>query len=118
MTLEETKEQISQLETKLSNFKQEKHELFHKLKIVLYQDETRRKREDEAAHHNANLYLQPNARNVPGMSMRMGHTQLLIQQAPGNYEYTPQLTRNLKKSRPKKLVKSNKSISRNFFLQF
>ena len=87
MTLEETKEQITQLETKLSNFKQEKHELFHKLKIVLYQDETRRKREDEAAHHNANLYLQPNARNVPGMSMRMGHTQLLIQQAPGKYGY-------------------------------
>jgi len=86
MTLEETKEQITQLETKLSNFKQEKHELFHKLKIVLYQDETRRKREDEAAHHNANLYLQPNARNVPGMSMRMGHTQLLIQQAPAQQQ--------------------------------
>ena len=55
--------------------------------FILRGDETRRKREDEAAHHNANLYLQPNARNVPGMSMRMGHTQLLIQQAPGKYEY-------------------------------
>ena len=77
-TLEETKEQIVQLEQKLSNHKQEKHKLFQTLKKVLYEDETRRNR-SEAPHPN--LYLQPNVRNAPSM-LRMGHTtQLLIQQA-------------------------------------
>merc|ERR1712088_743328 len=48
-SLEETKEQIAQLEQKLTNYKKEKHELFHTLKKVLYEDDTRR-RSKEAPH--------------------------------------------------------------------
>ena len=34
LTLEDTKEQIANLETKLTNLKEEKHQLFHTLKKV------------------------------------------------------------------------------------
>lgn len=43
MTLGETKEQISQLETKLAHLKEEKHQLFLQLKKVLNEDDNRRK---------------------------------------------------------------------------
>ncbi|XP_017779732.1 PREDICTED: G protein pathway suppressor 2 [Nicrophorus vespilloides] len=43
MTLGETKEQISQLESKLSVLKEEKHQLFLQLKRVLNEDDNRRK---------------------------------------------------------------------------
>jgi len=44
-TLEETKDQISVLEEKLSSLKEEKHQLFLTLKKVLNEDETRRRKE-------------------------------------------------------------------------
>ena len=44
-SLEETKEQIGQLEHKLTNLKEEKHQLFLTLKKVLNEDETRRRKE-------------------------------------------------------------------------
>lgn len=44
-TLGETKEQISKLEEKLTNLKEEKHQLFLTLKKVLNEDETRRRKE-------------------------------------------------------------------------
>jgi len=77
LSREETKDEIVKLEQKLANYKTEKHELFYSLKKVLYEDDTRR-RAKEAPHPN--LYLQPTARNAPGM-YKMGHTQLLIQPA-------------------------------------
>jgi len=43
--LEETKEQISYLEEKLSNLKEEKHQLFLTLKKVLNEDDVRRRKE-------------------------------------------------------------------------
>ncbi|XP_060522956.1 G protein pathway suppressor 2 isoform X2 [Cylas formicarius] len=43
MTLGETREQISQLETKLQQFKEEKHQLFLQLKKVLNEDDNRRR---------------------------------------------------------------------------
>jgi len=43
MTLSETKEQISTLESRLSELKEEKHQLFLQLKKVLNEDETRRR---------------------------------------------------------------------------
>ncbi|XP_076268491.1 uncharacterized protein LOC143201366 isoform X2 [Rhynchophorus ferrugineus] len=43
MTLGETREQISQLETKLQVFKEEKHQLFLQLKKVLNEDDNRRR---------------------------------------------------------------------------
>merc|ERR1719431_1838765 len=44
-SLEETKEQISKLEEKLTSLKEEKHQLFLTLKKVLNEDETRRRKE-------------------------------------------------------------------------
>merc|ERR1719319_832736 len=44
-SLEETKEQIGQLEQKLTTLKEEKHQLFLTLKKVLNEDETRRRKE-------------------------------------------------------------------------
>lgn len=43
MTLGETREQISQLEAKLQQFKEEKHQLFLQLKKVLNEDDNRRR---------------------------------------------------------------------------
>lgn len=43
MTLGETREQISQLETKLQLLKEEKHQLFLQLKKVLNEDDNRRR---------------------------------------------------------------------------
>ena len=43
MSLEETKEQITQFEHKLSELKEEKHQLFLELKKVLNEDDNRRK---------------------------------------------------------------------------
>ncbi|CAH1974412.1 unnamed protein product [Acanthoscelides obtectus] len=43
MTLGETREQISQLETKLQQLKEEKHQLFLQLKKVLNEDDNRRR---------------------------------------------------------------------------
>ena len=58
LTLEGTKDQIAQLEQKLNSYKSEKHELFHTLKKVLYEDDTR-KRLKEAPHTpHPTLYLQ------------------------------------------------------------
>lgn len=43
MTLGETREQISQLEIKLTQLKEEKHQLFLQLKKVLNEDDNRRR---------------------------------------------------------------------------
>lgn len=83
-SLEETKDQISELERKLANLKDEKHQLFLTLKKVLNEDETRRRKETEdlnimygaahnapvlplAAHaaHNQHIYMNPQNRAGP-----------------------------------------------------
>jgi len=43
MTLEETKEQVAQCESRLSQLKEDKHQLFLQLKKVLNEDDTRRR---------------------------------------------------------------------------
>lgn len=43
MTLGETREQIQQLETRLAQLKEEKHQLFLQLKKVLNEDDNRRR---------------------------------------------------------------------------
>lgn len=45
MTLGETREQISQLEAKLTQLKEEKHQLFLQLKKVLNEDDNRRRQQ-------------------------------------------------------------------------
>lgn len=46
MTLGETREQISQLETNLQKLKDEKHQLFLQLKKVLNEDDNRRRQKE------------------------------------------------------------------------
>lgn len=43
MTLSETKTQITELETRLAELKEEKHQLFKQLKKVLHEDDSRRR---------------------------------------------------------------------------
>ena len=75
--LEETKEQIAQLETKLSSLKEEKHQLFLTLKKVLNEDDVRRRKESSEM---SAMYPQPHPSNVLPMS---GH----IVQPPGSSRY-------------------------------
>ena len=74
--LEETKEQIAQLETKLSSLKEEKHQLFLTLKKVLNEDDVRRKKESSEL---SALYPQPHPNVLP----LSGH----IVQPPGSSRY-------------------------------
>jgi len=80
-SLEETKEQIVDLEKKLTNLKDEKHMLFLTLKKVLNEDDSRRRRDDEmygaapqhpqvlplTGHtaHNQHMFMNPQSRQ-PG----------------------------------------------------
>eukprot|EP00088_Acartia_fossae_P037292 TRINITY_DN3845_c0_g1_i1.p1 TRINITY_DN3845_c0_g1~~TRINITY_DN3845_c0_g1_i1.p1 ORF type:complete len:426 (+),score=156.85 TRINITY_DN3845_c0_g1_i1:114-1280(+) len=78
-SLEETKEQIVELEKKLTNLKEEKHMLFLTLKKVLNEDDSRRRRDDEmygggapqhppvlplTGHtpHNQHMFMNPQSR--------------------------------------------------------
>ncbi|KAG5870984.1 hypothetical protein JTB14_013455 [Gonioctena quinquepunctata] len=70
MTLGETREQISQLETKLTQLKEEKHQLFLQLKKVLNEDDNRRRQKENNENMIALQSLPPN----------MVHQQLYIQQ--------------------------------------
>ncbi|XP_023030511.1 uncharacterized protein isoform X2 [Leptinotarsa decemlineata] len=69
MTLGETREQISQLETKLTQLKEEKHQLFLQLKKVLNEDDNRRRQKE----NNEMIALQ-------ALPPNMVHQQLYIQQ--------------------------------------
>lgn len=74
MTLEETKEQISQLEQKLEQLREDKHQLFLQLKKVLNEDETRRKaRENDSMGMS---HYQP-----PSVQMG-GHPNMFMQTGP------------------------------------
>ncbi|XP_050295018.1 G protein pathway suppressor 2 isoform X2 [Anthonomus grandis grandis] len=58
MTLGETREQISQLEQKLQQFKEEKHQLFLQLKKVLNEDDNRRKQLQKESNEQQMVQLQ------------------------------------------------------------
>jgi len=65
-SLEQTKDQISELERKLTKLKEEKHQLFLTLKKVLNEDETRRRKETDemnvlygTPHNSATTVLPP-----------------------------------------------------------
>jgi len=64
LTLEETKQQIQNFETKLTQLKEEKSQLFKTLKKVLYEDEHRRRSKE--VHQPGIQYLQPTARTPSG----------------------------------------------------
>jgi len=77
-SLEMTKEQIGDLEEKLSSLKKEKHQLFLTLKKVLNEDETRRRKDNSREEvNNSPLGLVRNDNNivVPGV----GHHQMYMQ---------------------------------------
>lgn len=80
-SLEQTKDQISELERKLTQLKDEKHQLFLTLKKVLNEDETRRRKESDEMNilygvstnppimpltghtpHNQHIYMNPQSR--------------------------------------------------------
>lgn len=81
LTLEETKEQIAQLELRVSNYKREKHELFNTLKKVLHEDDQRKKLKEAPYPHHPTLYMQSNVRTPGGIYMKP-NTQLLITSQP------------------------------------
>lgn len=61
MSLGETREQISQLELKLSQLKEEKHQLFLQLKKVLNEDDNRRRQlVKENKYESDRIYLNKN----------------------------------------------------------
>ena len=57
MTLEETKEQVAQSESRLSQLKEDKHQLFLQLKKVLNEDDTRKKIKESNFKYGSNCYL-------------------------------------------------------------
>ncbi|XP_073951674.1 uncharacterized protein isoform X2 [Choristoneura fumiferana] len=58
MTLEETKEQIDQLEQKLKQLEKEKQQLFMKLKKVLNEDENRKRQQQKESNENQPIKMQ------------------------------------------------------------
>jgi G protein pathway suppressor 2 len=98
-SLEETKEQIGQLEQKLTNLKEEKHQFFLTLKKVLNEDDTRRRKETSemnnimgytqstpimplAGHaQQHHMYLQPTTRQ-PNLYLKGPHIVASLPPAP------------------------------------
>uniref|UniRef100_A0A1B6DB60 G protein pathway suppressor 2 n=1 Tax=Clastoptera arizonana TaxID=38151 RepID=A0A1B6DB60_9HEMI len=72
MTLGETREQISQLEQKLGQLKDEKHQLFLQLKKVLNEDDNRRRQLVKESNEVMEMYA------YPGVSL--GNPQIFLQQ--------------------------------------
>lgn len=81
-SLEETKEQITQLEKNLTNFKKDKHELFHTLKKVLFEDDTRRRSKEAPHPPQPQLYMQSAIRPPHGSVYMKPNPQLLITSQP------------------------------------
>lgn len=88
LTLEQTKEQIQQLEKKLEGLKQEKHELFSQLKKVLHQEDETRKRAQIKEQQNEMLNIQQAYQaHIPVSS----HSMLSMQSVSGRPTlYRPQ----------------------------
>lgn len=72
MTLGETREQISQLEQRLAQLKDEKHQLFLQLKKVLNEDDNRRRQLVKESNEVMEMY------GYPGVTLG-GHPQLFLQ---------------------------------------
>jgi len=89
-SLEETKDQISKLEEKLTNLKEEKHQLFLTLKKVLNEDDSRRRKETSEMNI---LYPQHAAPNQLAFPLT-GHM------APNN----PQLTAMYLQPQPRQMA--------------
>lgn len=85
MTLSENREQITQLEQKLSQLKEEKHQLFLQLKKVLNEDESRRRQIMREQESRANAEV-TEIYNVPAPS----HSHLLMQQEYPSSSYKVQ----------------------------
>ena len=56
MTLEETKEQVAQSESRLAQLKEDKHQLFLQLKKVLNEDDTRRKIKESSFKYDCKCF--------------------------------------------------------------
>ncbi|CAG9839955.1 unnamed protein product [Diabrotica balteata] len=93
MTLGETRDQILQLEQKLTHLKEEKHQLFLQLKKVLNEDDNRRRQKE----NTENLI---SLQQIPG---NMVHPQLYIQQQP-QFQPPPQQQQQQQPPQPPRLV--------------
>ncbi|XP_013411353.1 G protein pathway suppressor 2 isoform X2 [Lingula anatina] len=93
LTLEQTKEQISQMESQLEALKQEKHELFSLLKKAIHEDETRRRQQMKeqsesmiplgSYHHSAiPVSGHPSIFTFPGGPMSAGRPTMYKPQQP------------------------------------
>ncbi|CAH1108629.1 unnamed protein product [Psylliodes chrysocephalus] len=80
MTLGETREQISQLEQKLTQLKEEKHQLFLQLKKVLNEDDNRRRQKENTE----------NMISIQNLPTNMIQQQLYIQQHQQQQPQQPQ----------------------------
>lgn len=73
MTLGETREQISQLEVRLAQLKDEKHQLFLQLKKVLNEDDNRRRQLVKESNEMMSMH------GYPAVALS-GHPQIFLQQ--------------------------------------
>jgi hypothetical protein len=83
LTIEETKAEIANTEAKLVQLKEEKHQLFQRLKDVLYEDDVRmnKRRSKEVSHPH--MYLQTAMRSNPNAHMKPP-SHLLMTQSGGS----------------------------------
>ncbi|XP_066998385.1 G protein pathway suppressor 2 isoform X2 [Anabrus simplex] len=75
MTLGETREQISQLEARLAQLKEEKHQLFLQLKKVLNEDDNRRRQLVKESNYSDMMSMH----GYPAVALS-GHPQIFLQQ--------------------------------------
>ena len=66
----------------MANFKKDKHELFHTLKKVLYEDDTRRRSKEAPHPPQPQLYMQSTVRPHGSVYMNKPNPQLLITSQP------------------------------------
>ncbi|CAH1974408.1 unnamed protein product [Acanthoscelides obtectus] len=111
MTLGETREQISQLETKLQQLKEEKHQLFLQLKKVLNEDDNRRR---QLVKENAEQMMAMQTMAVPPANMvpngpSAASVQLYIQQ---QQQQQPRLVQPQQQSQVQPGFKTNATVKR------
>ncbi|ODM87203.1 G protein pathway suppressor 2, partial [Orchesella cincta] len=81
MTLSETREQIAALEGRLSELKDEKHQVFMQLKKVLNEDEVRKRQLISQEQTSGEIFgVRQMGNYAPGMQMTPGGPQMFLQQ--------------------------------------
>ncbi|XP_064105258.1 G protein pathway suppressor 2-like isoform X1 [Macrobrachium nipponense] len=79
MTLEETREKLSQMEQDLTNLKNQKHQLFQELKVVLNEDATRKRAQQQQNNYLKESEMMAVHSYSHGAIPLGGHPQMLFQ---------------------------------------